>query len=52
MIRLGLWLLAAASGGKQNGPLRVPLPFEDAIKAALEIKPRKQKRPKRKKRAS
>jgi hypothetical protein len=40
MTRLGLWLLAAASGGKQNGPLRIPLPFEDAVRAALEIRPK------------
>jgi len=41
MIRLGLWLLVAAGSGKQNGPLRIPLPFEEAIRAALEVKPRR-----------
>lgn len=37
MIRLVLWLLAAGDTPKRSGPLRIPIPFEDAVRAALEI---------------
>jgi hypothetical protein len=41
----------SASHPKRNGPLRIPLPFDDALKAAMEVKrleDAKKKRPARK----
>jgi hypothetical protein len=43
---------AHKQSGKRNGKLRIPLPFEDALRAATETKPpetkRKKKRPAKK----
>jgi hypothetical protein len=45
MTRLAMWLLAAAGTGKPNaGPLKIPLPFEDAIRAALEVRGSKRRK--------
>lgn len=30
----------ADDAGKRNGRLSIPLPFDDAVKAALEVKPK------------
>ena len=39
--------------GQRNGKLRIPLPFDDALKAALEAKPPEKppRKPRQKKRA-
>jgi hypothetical protein len=34
--------------GRNGDKLRIPLPFEDAVKAALEVEPAEKKPPKRK----
>jgi len=34
--------------GRNGDKLRIPMPFEDAVKAALEVKPGDKKAPKRK----
>lgn len=41
----------ARSQGKRNGKLRIPLPFDDALRAAVETKPpeRKPRKPRAKK---
>ncbi len=33
---------------KRNGALKLPMSFEDALKAALEVKPKEKKSPKKK----
>jgi hypothetical protein len=42
-----------ATGNRRNGKLRIPLPFEDALKAATEVKPpeKPERKPRRAKRA-
>jgi hypothetical protein len=32
-----------SNGGKRNGKLSIPLPFNEAVKAALEVKPPEKK---------
>lgn len=36
---------------KNNGPLKIPLPFEEAVRAALEVRPAAGEPPATKKRA-
>jgi hypothetical protein len=35
--------------GRNGDKLRIPMPFEDAVKAALEVKPEEKKSPPKKK---
>jgi hypothetical protein len=35
--------MAETEPSRRNGKLRIPLPFEDAVKTALEVKPTEKK---------
>jgi hypothetical protein len=37
---------------KPNGPLRIDLPFEDAVRAALEVPPEREAKPRKRHRTS